>query len=303
MAAMPTVEKPVGLAYADDAYKKAMDRAHVQPRYPETWHYPHSANPENTFTLLNKESPEYIRFVNPSDLRVAREACGACHQPIIQASERSLMATGAMLWGGASYNNGILPFKRYILGEAYTRDGQPASLTTPVEITDKMAARGVLPQYFPLPRWETTPPADVFRVFERGGRNIVSQFPEVACPTPSGAPRTWKSPAVPTSASPTAARAPACVSPSRSSTSTRRGSTTRSPGSSAPTTIRAISAPPAAARAMSSTPTTATRATRGPTRSTAIGACRSRPIRRFPRTRRATRSSTSSPAPSRRASA
>ncbi len=36
------------------------------------------------------------------------------------------MATRAMFWGGASYNNGILPFKHYILGEAYTRDGQPA---------------------------------------------------------------------------------------------------------------------------------------------------------------------------------
>ena len=36
------------------------------------------------------------------------------------------MATSAMLWGGAAYNNGILPYKRYILGEAYTRDGQPA---------------------------------------------------------------------------------------------------------------------------------------------------------------------------------
>ena len=33
------------------------------------------------------------------------------------------MATGAMFWGGAAYNNGILPFKHYILGEAYTRDG------------------------------------------------------------------------------------------------------------------------------------------------------------------------------------
>ena len=67
-----------------------------------------------------------MRFINPGDLRVAREACGACHLPIIHASERSLMATSAMLWGGASYNNGILPFKNYLLGEAYTRDGQPA---------------------------------------------------------------------------------------------------------------------------------------------------------------------------------
>ena len=41
------------------------------------------------------------------------------------------MATGAMLWGGGSYNNGILPFKSYILGEAYTREGEPARLLSP----------------------------------------------------------------------------------------------------------------------------------------------------------------------------
>ena len=111
----------------DDAgYRAALDAAHVQPRYPETWHYPYSRNPENSFALLNLESPEFVRFVNPSDYRVAREACGACHLPIIQASERHLMSTGAMFWGGAAYNNGILPFKNYILGEAYTREGEAA---------------------------------------------------------------------------------------------------------------------------------------------------------------------------------
>jgi hypothetical protein len=41
------------------------------------------------------------------------------------------MATGAMLWGGAAYNNGILPFKNYILGEAYTREGEPAKMLSP----------------------------------------------------------------------------------------------------------------------------------------------------------------------------
>ena len=30
---------------------------------------------------------------------------------MIEAAERSLMATGAMFWGGASYNNGILPLQ------------------------------------------------------------------------------------------------------------------------------------------------------------------------------------------------
>ncbi len=78
-------------------------------------------HPQRTYTLLNREAPEFIRFTNPSDYRVARDSCGACHMEIIEAAERSLMASGAMLIGGASYNNGILPFKNYILGEAYTR--------------------------------------------------------------------------------------------------------------------------------------------------------------------------------------
>jgi hypothetical protein len=180
------VQAPPGLAADDPAYRALVEQAHVLPRLPETWHYPDSANPQQSYTLLTRESPEYLRFVNPSDLRVAREACGACHLPIIQAAERDLHATGAMLWGGASYNNGILPFKRYILGEAYTRDGRPAMLETPGEVTEAMKARGVLPRLLPLPAWETVPPADAFRIFERGGRNVVSQFPEIGLPNVLG---------------------------------------------------------------------------------------------------------------------
>ena len=61
--------------------------------------------------MLNREAPEYVRFVNPSDYRVVRESCGACHIDEIKAAERSLMATGAMFYEGASYNNGIVPLK------------------------------------------------------------------------------------------------------------------------------------------------------------------------------------------------
>jgi hypothetical protein len=182
----PEVLRPDGTAYEDQAYVDRMDEAHVQPRYPETWHYPHSANPERSYTLLNNEAAEYVRFVNPSDYRVAREACGACHLTQIQQAERSLMATGAMLWGGASYNNGILPFKRYILGEAYTHDGEPAKLESPGEMTENKVKRGVLPELLPLPAWETVPVADPFRVFERGGRNIITQFPEIGLPNVIG---------------------------------------------------------------------------------------------------------------------
>jgi hypothetical protein len=169
-------------------YRRALDAAHVQPRYPDAWNYPSSAKPVRSYTLLNRESPEFVRFVNPSDYRVAREACGACHLPIIQAAERSLMATSSMFWEAAAYNNGILPYKHAIIGEAYTRDGAPAKLTAPVHPTAEMTrAHGLLPELYPLPSWEVVPPADIFRVFERGGRNIVSQFPEVGLPDATGA--------------------------------------------------------------------------------------------------------------------
>jgi len=170
-------------------YDSAMERAHVLPLYPESWHMPHSANPERTYTLLNRESREFVRFMNPSDYRVASEACGACHQPIIEASKRSLHATGAMFWGGAAYNNGILPFKKYILGESYDEDGSPAILHGP-RVTDEqqqaVADAGIIPTLYPLPMWESMKPGDIFRVFERGGRNIGNLFPETGLPNALG---------------------------------------------------------------------------------------------------------------------
>ncbi|PNQ00349.1 LVIVD repeat-containing protein [Sphingobium sp. SA916] len=178
------------LGFEDPAYVAARERAHVLPRYPKSWHYPSSANPQRTYTLLNREAPEFVRFVNPSDYRVARDACGSCHMQVIEAAERSLMASGAMLWGGAAYNNGIVPFKNYIFGEAYTKDGKPAKIVSPGSppgtLTAEQKARGALAELYPLPTWQVIPPGDVFRVFERGGRNIGTQFPEIGLPNPTG---------------------------------------------------------------------------------------------------------------------
>ncbi len=183
---MGLIEYPNPIPHYSDAYQAKIDKAHVKPTLPKTWHYPSSTNPRDGYALLNKESPEFVRFVNPSDLRVANEACGACHLPIIEAAKRSIMATGAMLWGGAAYNNGILPYKRYILGESYSRDGEAVTIKNPVEVTEKMTKRGVLPVMYPMPTWQTIPPADVFRVFERGGRNIANLFPETGLPNALG---------------------------------------------------------------------------------------------------------------------
>ncbi|MEE9413235.1 MAG: hypothetical protein V3V22_09320, partial [Methylococcales bacterium] len=170
------------------AYVAQRNRAHVLPRFPEKWNFPSSANPQRSYTLLNHENPNYIRFVNPSDYRVSKESCGACHLLIVEATKRSMMSTGAMFWGGASYNNGVLPFKNYILGEAYTFDGLAAIIQGPA-LADPEAAQlkhGVLSELIPLPPWETVKPGDIFRVFERGGRTNSNRFPEVGLPNLSG---------------------------------------------------------------------------------------------------------------------
>jgi len=171
---------------ADPAYKTAMDAAHVAPRNPEAWNWPVSAKPERSYTLLNNESPEFIRFLNPSDYRIVKYACGACHEQEVKVTQRSLMSTGAMLWGGAAYNNGILPFKHYLTGESYDENGKASQVFNPVEPTDEMKKHGVLPFLLPLPPWEVIKPSDIFRVFERGGRVTGTQFPDIGDPNSSG---------------------------------------------------------------------------------------------------------------------
>ncbi|WP_440222445.1 hypothetical protein ACQQ2N_15330 [Dokdonella sp. MW10] len=177
------VRAPAGVTEGVD-YRAAIDRAHVLPRYPSRW--TSAANPERSYTWLLQESPEFVRFVNPGDLRIAREACGACHLPVIQANEKSLMANAAMFWGAAAYNNGILPYKHSILGEAYNREGEAVSVENGIPNDAAMDKRGILPKISPMPSWETVPPGDVFRVFERGGRNVNNVFAEIGLPNEFG---------------------------------------------------------------------------------------------------------------------
>src|SRR6266446_4175307 len=60
-------------------YNSAKEKAHVQPR--DTSFKNRSTLPERTYTKWLKESAEYVKFVNPGDLRVAPETCGTsgCH--------------------------------------------------------------------------------------------------------------------------------------------------------------------------------------------------------------------------------
>jgi hypothetical protein len=167
---------------ADEAAKK---QAHVQPRFPQFWKG--SANPERSYTALNREDPAFIRFVNPGDLRVVDKSCSTseCHAGEIHQVNKSMMKTGAMLWGAALYNNGAFVSRNYRFGESYAADGTPQRLETiPAPSPEETFRKGVLPFLDPLPRWEVTQMSNVVRAFERGGRRA----PEVGLPIPEEAP-------------------------------------------------------------------------------------------------------------------
>jgi hypothetical protein len=146
-------------------------QAHVAPRYPEFWLT--AANPVRTFTLLNHESPEFIRFVNPGDFRIAHISCGTtgCHTKEVDQNRKSMMTNGCMLWGAALYNNGTVPYKRARHGESYSMTGVPLRVqTVPPPSEWEMAKKGVVPYLDPLPRFEVSQPGNVLRFFEMGGR-------------------------------------------------------------------------------------------------------------------------------------
>ena len=173
--------------HGGNAQARTAKDGHVKPSVAEQWKS--SANPVNSFTLLNQERPEFIKFVNPGDLRVADETCGPCHAQQVLQVKKSMMTTSALLWGGAAYNNGILSAKNYILGESYSRDGKPQQINTvPKPTADEKKYKGILETLLPLPRWEITQPGDYYRSFERGGKDFRGNPSEIGIPNPFNEP-------------------------------------------------------------------------------------------------------------------
>lgn len=149
-------------------YLAAKLGAHVQPRYPQD--AIRGGHPERAYTRWLRETSEYVRFVNPGDLRVAPQTCGACHAVETRNVKTSMMTHGAMLWGAALYNNGAYPLKNPHFGESYDAEGKPERLRTfPPPTSEETREKGVLPYLDPLQRWELSQPGNVLRAFERGG--------------------------------------------------------------------------------------------------------------------------------------
>lgn len=180
-------------------YQRFKHAAHVRPHEPHLWETAAgretAANPQISGSQTLHEHQDFIRFVNPGDLRAAEVACGACHNTeaddyLVSRVRRNMMAHGAMLWGAALYNNGTHNRKDPIYGEIYTEDGEPAAIRTrepgegvifPRPTVREFREQGRLPELLPLPRWEISQPGNILRVFERGGR----LRPQIALPNPN----------------------------------------------------------------------------------------------------------------------
>ena len=146
-------------------------QAHIHPCLPNV--FSSSANPVRSYAALNHESWQFIRFMNPGDLRVAHLSCGTagCHPAESLQVKKSMMTHGCMLWGAALYNNGAVPTKWSRFGESYSMNGAPQRLqTVPAPTEYEQNRKGVLPYLDPLPRFQVTQTANVLRIFERGGR-------------------------------------------------------------------------------------------------------------------------------------
>ena len=171
---------PAGVSQASPQYSDLTQQAHPKPRFAENART--SANPTRAYTKWLKEDADYIKFVNPGDLRVAEQTCGrsGCHTSEVQRVRTSMMTHGAMLWGAALYNNGAIPLKNPLFGESYGPDGTPQRLQTfPLPTPEETRTKGILPYLEPIQRWEVSQPGNVLRSFERGGE----KKPEVGIPS------------------------------------------------------------------------------------------------------------------------
>ena len=152
-------------------------------RFPEAWRP--SANPVRSYTLLNHESPEFVRFVNPGDLRVAHIELRDDQLPpqrgAPEPDEHDDPRRHAL--GGGALQQRLVP------AQAGARSARATACTacrsgsrpSPLPTTGKRRSKASCPYLDPLPRFEVTQPGNILRIFERGGRLP----PEVGLPNPS----------------------------------------------------------------------------------------------------------------------
>ncbi|MCB9832757.1 MAG: hypothetical protein H6807_09805 [Planctomycetes bacterium] len=156
---------------------ETIEEGHPKPDHPEN--FPSSANPERSYLNFLKENWDWVRFVNPGDLRVADVTCSPCHDDEVLNVKKSVMTTAAHFWGVAGYANGIVSAKRSIFGESYSPQGRSQIAFTLIRTPnggwrkptdDEVKEHSISPLVAPLPHWEITQTGNIYRVFEQGSR-------------------------------------------------------------------------------------------------------------------------------------
>jgi len=167
---------PTGVAiscvgcHGGDGKAKTIEEAHIAPsrKGQRLGRGLTSGNGIDLYGDLMNEPVEYVRFVNPGDLRAAGETCGACHEDVVSRVRSSIMSTSANVPAAVLYDNGAATSQVASYGEAFLPDGTPARLEMKAPLTEEQKKAGALPFLAPLPRWEATAAPDIFRVFDRG---------------------------------------------------------------------------------------------------------------------------------------
>ena len=183
---------PAGAEQDGSAYVAARDQAHVLPRYPEAWHFPSLGQSE---AQLHPAQPRGARSSSASSTRPtiasrARPAAPATSRSI-EAAERSLMATGAMLLGGAAYNNGIVPYQELHLRRGlYPRRRAGADRlagSAPAALTDASSARAACsPSSIRCRPGRSSRPATSSACSSAAAATSAPSSPRSACPIPTG---------------------------------------------------------------------------------------------------------------------
>ena len=123
--------------HGGNAQATTKEEAHVQPQ---------KEVPNDERVLPRDYDLPYQRFVNPANLRVVGETCGACHAKAIEHVTKSMHATTAGHLGDPRYENGVSKEKKASVGimPVEDRDGEvpPYGLAKLIQIPPPHATTG-----------------------------------------------------------------------------------------------------------------------------------------------------------------
>ena len=135
-----------------DAFKNA---SHVQPLNKEFWKT--SANPANSTVAAqsriaavhpvrqSRRSARGRERLRPLPRRRGGQGTARPAATSIDQVTHSMMNHGAMLWAAAAYNNGAFHLKNPLFGQDYSADGEPLALLSPRKVTARGNAHRGLP--------------------------------------------------------------------------------------------------------------------------------------------------------------